>query len=150
MKTNEKGTYFLLSGDELLTSESWLWINANKHLKEEDNHVVYVKLIRDIGSYLDGDLDSISSQIQEWKELYEDCFDRILVERVCFSSYGETDTKTFLVGERKESDKERDLRTENIKKERDKKQTLDMEKENNKQKLEYEKFLKLKKKFEGT
>ena len=135
----------------LLTFESWLWMQ-NRKKRIRDSLVIFEEIREIDGDFLEGDIDNI---IKYWQEelisLKEDYpqYENFLVEKVSFHlGCGDYDRKIFLVGKRMESKTEIKKRIALIKKE--KKEKLREEENANKKKedKEYQKFLKLKAKYE--
>ena len=134
-----------------LTSASYLWWRANNDAKLEDYLTVFEDL-KEISEYdFEGNnLLELEENIKNWKkEIYEwhgDAFDEILIEKVSFhQGCGDYNHEWHLVGKRKETDDERNVRIKKYKKE----QKIQKIKETNeKKKKENKECLKLKKKFE--
>lgn len=130
-----------------LTESSWLWFH-NKKGELEDFFNVFIELESIDESYIQGDISLISSWINSWKENYPE-YDELLVEKVSIHlGCGDYRDDWYLVGKRKESSEEREKRILDYQDRIEKEKKLKNREIKKKKDREYEKFLRLKEKFE--
>lgn len=133
-------------GHKLLTRESWTWISLNQGKKVDEPHNILC-VIREIEEPR-GDLKEIMNYWQELLNDYQDDYDYITLEEVSIHrGCGDYNHEWYIVGQRKETSEELNLRLDEIKKEETAKLEAEQAKQKAKEEKEYQEFLKLQAKF---
>jgi hypothetical protein len=146
--TSKGANMYYSQGHKLLSRESWKWIglNDNKQINESHNLLCIIKEIDSPG----GELNNL---INDWQELigeYQLEYEEISLEEVSFHrGCGEFDHKWYIVGARKETPKEVELRLEEINRQAERKAAEELAQVKIKEEQEYQNFLKLQEKFKN-
>lgn len=139
----------LNSHEKLLHDSSWEWMYLDDKTPEDQPHTLLIAL-EEIDS-LSGSLGDILIRIRDYRREYKYLYDSLEIIPVSIHrGCGDYDHKTYLVGRRKETSEELNLRLSKIKEKRDLENKKIEERQKAKEDQEKKEYLKLKEKFEKS